>query len=50
MSTVLSDLYTNLALSSCGWLLLWLHHKIGGKKKNPASNGHNASPGVTLVV
>jgi len=32
--TILSDLKPTLALSSCGWLSLWLHHKIEKKKKN----------------
>jgi hypothetical protein len=33
ISTFLSNLYPNLANSSCRWLWVWLHHKIG-KKKN----------------
>jgi hypothetical protein len=32
MSTVLSDLWPNLALSSSGWVPLWLLHKFEKKK------------------
>ncbi len=30
-STFLFDLQPNLANYSCGWLPMWIHHKIGGK-------------------